>query len=166
MEDAGYHCECGTRLTLYDLVIVPTDSAVERMRVSPSSFRWYHATQVPDWHNTVVMAGASVHVGEHTTSRDIALAAWYHEKEPQPFWMYEVEIDPEAPVSPRVYRDMNDDMIFPPDAVCRYVNRWESPGSLSLYLPAKFVKVVEVHKFFPEDVVGESLYTIDLGLVS
>lgn len=157
-----YHCECGWRLSLHELVIVPTDSATARMKDSPSKFRWFHATQVPDWYHAVVSAGVSVHVGEYEASRDIALAEWYKNDEADPFWLYEVEVDPSAPVASRVYRDMNSDDVFRQGMVCRYVNRWESPGCLSLYLPARFLKVVSICELVKTDDMKDSLYLVDM----
>lgn len=123
---------------------------------------WYHATVIPNWHEAVSEASVYVHAG----SREAALERATHEFFPlgkkvtdRTIYLWELSINSDAVITDDV---LNDDNKWPSKVsdcsrehlggdVQRYLNRWESPGSISLLANPKAFNPVSVKKVSSTD---------------
>lgn len=109
---------------------------------------WYHATYRADWWYKKDTYNGPVYIGtknsakkrwKDLTSADSPSAA-------TPFWMYKLRLKPGVEIHPRVLVDDYLDYETAEKArtkVVRFTNIFESPGSISLALPGKFVDLLE-----------------------
>lgn len=129
-----YCCPCGEIFGLWssDIWILPSSGKyLTKTKVIES--KWYHSTYIQNWLGTVVDYGVEwVHVGTSLSARGRA------KSEDPEFYKYKhtVKIKPKARISPRIYIDYSDwrpvEMLNDSYDVVRYINRWESVGSISL----------------------------------
>lgn len=127
---------------------------------------WYHGTTVMDWHNAVVKADAWVHIGTEYASRHIMGSSGgdLHTVRIKPethvssivlddfatgwsYWLNnwsEVEAaDEKYGIGYRIkYRGTNPFI----EGANLYLNRYESPGSVSIFIPARFLEVTKTQK--------------------
>jgi hypothetical protein len=127
---------------------------------------WYHATYVDDWfgkistgHGMEREAGdfLYIHVGSEEAARDIARHKYFDGYgDDLEVFLYQVKLKADAVLSSRVVSDdetwrdfysVTDETgaAMGGDAV-RYLNRWESPGSISLLVDASQLEFVAVSK--------------------
>lgn len=139
--ESGFHCECGERVTLVTAVI----DALTPQRLRPhaaETFTWHHATLVPDWLSTVQNLDLHVHVGEAVTAREMAV--WeVLENNAEYIYLWKVKVKPTSSVHPDVFFDADEEDTFPKNVCSLYLNRYEAPGSTSLFLPAVMLEAVK-----------------------
>lgn len=135
------------------------------------SVSWFHATCVEDWFEKVTTGQGMekeageflyVHVGTESASREIAEDKYFRNpREGERIFLYELHLSSGALLSPSLLNDGETWWDFSSvtertaealggDAV-RYLNRWESPGSISLLVDARqleFVSVTQIHSRF------------------
>lgn len=135
---------------------------------------WFHATTSKDWLNDVLKGGVMVHVGSMGAARDRANDIMRDWDDGARVFIYEVAMDKDTTIGDAVYPDMNDffrhEVAQPITAehtfqtsegtvsaskflremydenvdVVRYVNQYESVGSISLLVNPRVLKVVKV----------------------
>jgi hypothetical protein len=128
---------------------------------------WYHATYVEDWFEKVTTGHDMeredgnflyIHVGSENAAREIANHKYfdsYGGDEPK-VMLYQVKLKADASLSSRIVNDNETWRDFESvseesksaiggDAV-RYLNRWESPGSISLLVDARQLELVAVEQ--------------------
>lgn len=121
---------------------------------------WFHATTNPNWHETVTTATPIpfVHVGTrraalHRSYQMSRIETWKKD----PWFLYKLELTPDAPLHPEVnsdhneyaprfvgHFDENDMKRMSYSSVTRYINDYESIGSISLIADPRFLKVVSM----------------------
>lgn len=109
---------------------------------------WYHATNVQEWPKVQTLLPVN-HWLAHIGSKESALDRANHQKYTL---LYKVVIDPDALWSPCVTDDWNEwpthevdlhrEVFYNFSEVTRYVNRYEIPGSISLLVASKHIRVV------------------------
>lgn len=125
---------------------------------------WYHATYVDNWFEKISTGQGMeqedgdflyIHVGCEQASRDIALHKYFSAYgEDLDVFLYQVKLKANTELSSRVVNDNETWRDFTSvtdetraaiggDAV-RYLNRWESPGSISLLVDARQLEFVSV----------------------
>jgi len=127
-----------------------------------STAAWFHATKDPNWMDSLNKS-ASVSAGSvivHVGVKEAALARikdvlWMARLGgPQEYFLYEVRLRGSAQLLSEVVDDENEwpsrsnafeNRYGAGDAI-RYVNRWETPGSVSLLVDAAAIEVVKVSK--------------------
>lgn len=125
---------------------------------------WFHATYVDDWFEKIStghgMEGESgdflyVHVGSEAAARDIASDKYFNNfEEFESLSLYQVRLKSGALVSSRIVNDdetwrdfgsvTEESAVAIGGDVVRYLNRWESPGSISLLVDARQLELVKV----------------------
>ena len=99
---------------------------------------WYHATDKKNWLDTVQKNEVMVHIGTKPSAR--TMAKWNQREH-----IYVVTVDPAAQVENALVEDTNDwDDYHKELRNIRYLNRWESPGQVSLLVEAKHLSLVRV----------------------
>lgn len=97
------------------------------------SASWYHATYMEDWMGAVFSNAVEdfpiLHIGTRNAALDRAKHQGYS-------YLYRIKVDEDTTIHPQVVDDATtswDDLaVNYPHGITRYVNRWESPGSISL----------------------------------
>lgn len=120
---------------------------------------WFHVTTNDDWLEDMQAKGDEVYSKTpiiHVGSREAALdrmrdiAKWQNDG--STWYLYELKVKPEAPVTPGVFCDENDicpstvgdarKTNYDSEGVTRYLNSYEGPGTVSLAAnPNAFVEV-------------------------
>lgn len=125
--------------------------------------RWFHATTVTSWHERL-LAGFNadtenyddgtlyVHVGTEAAALDIAHSKHLAWNGGDKVYFYELALKSDCVLSDDLLKDLNDwffkvtpttKRILNGDAI-RYVNRWESCGSISLLVDPRMLEVKKV----------------------
>lgn len=140
--ESGFHCPCGVRVSIATCVIHPLSPRLLSVEAARGAV-WYHATLVKDWHNVVVAAGASVHVGEEAAAWETAVSEliW---SSAESIYLWEVEVQRSAAFAPLMVDDVDDDAVFTRGAASLYMNRYEAPGSAALFIPASELQPLSV----------------------
>jgi hypothetical protein len=173
--------------------LIPTDCQVD-VAASDAKYwtddiavrrdHWFHVTTKENWLEGAATGGPEgeailVHVGSRASAldrmRDLMHAAQMrqiaHEQEIPTFYLYEVEVDAAAPISPHVMEDAIEgwpttELVEDPetqtnpydradaqikqayqlDGITRYLNACEAPGTISLMANAKRLRQVAVHE--------------------
>jgi hypothetical protein len=129
---------------------------------------WFHATYVEDWFEKISTGHGMeredgdflyVHVGSEDAARDIAKYKYFdgYSFSDEPIVMlYQVKLKTGAKLSSRVvndnetWRDFGSVVEGSKEAIggdaVRYLNRWESPGSISLLVDARQLELVGVEQ--------------------
>jgi hypothetical protein len=120
---------------------------------------WFHATHKRNWFDEIQTIGDAqkgnllVHVGMKATAlARIKDALWDKRLHgPQTYYLHEIRLKPEAVLHHSV---LNDDNRWPPFSAsferthgtvnaARYVNRWETPGSISMLVDATMIELTK-----------------------
>lgn len=162
----SYQCVCEEESMVDELDVhvllssVPfLDTATTRETV------WYHSTKINNWDAEVAKLRSTFVCGSnemlsvpyvHVGTLDAALAR-FEDTKGESGWLYEIRIKDEAVLAGEVYEDRNDweqfvrtgfyESVLGDKKKCdvlRYVNRWESVGSISLIMDPRFMEVVKV----------------------
>lgn len=113
------------------------------------SRKWYHSTGSETWHSDVLNNSLIplVHIGTYHAAIDRAKMVTGGHMRGR--WLYRLAIDADALVHPEIFSDHNDldgfvgTALYDGYDVIRYVNRWESPGSVSLLINPSFFTVLD-----------------------
>ena len=127
---------------------------------------WYHATYVEDWFEKVSTGHGMkretgdflyIHVGTEDASRDLADSKYFtHPRDGERIMLYKLKVKSDAVLAPSILNDIETwwdyssvtaetNTAIGGDAV-RYLNRWESPGSISLLVDARMLELVNVEE--------------------
>ena len=139
-------CSCGDRFSIYEADIPVLRRCTDLLTDTSKIFtrRWYHGTSLDDWHNGVLLARRVplVHIGTR-------YAALERGKSLSRLFLYTIKVDAGATVHPKIFPDYND-LDGAVDAhwydgydAIRYINRWESPGSISLLINPNLITVLD-----------------------
>lgn len=153
-------CECDTKPMLKMLdVSVQHDSIPLLDKTVAKTASWFHATIVDDWHEKVSTGFEMydgeipyVHVGNLSAAMDMANHRYFEQEKFATVDLYEITLMEDAVLSDTVCDDGNfwynhitertrEDLGG--DAI-RYVNKWESIGSISLLVDPRKIKVTKV----------------------
>lgn len=154
-------CSCGATFALNkdeaDLTLM-AQPASEKLIDTDYAKRasWFHATDVPNWQEAVSSAQIFVHVGTYEAAMERAAVSYSNSGE---CYLWEVTLKPEAVLTDDVVEDNN---IWPTNVnecikdhfggdAQRYLNKYESPGSVSMLLDPSLLNVVEVTTMSPAD---------------
>lgn len=139
-------CSCGERFSLDEANIPVLRRCADLLTDTSKIFtrRWYHGTSLDDWHTGVLLAPFTplVHIGTR-------YAALERGKSLSRLFLYTIKVDAGATVHPEIFPDYNDlDGDVDTDrydgySVVRYINRWESPGSISLLINPGVITVLD-----------------------
>lgn len=106
---------------------------------------WFHATERNNWQSYVQSNETLVHLGSEMAALDRMsdLRSWSYD--PQQITLFSVRLRPSATIDPQIYLDedaneLTQDMAYD---VVRYVNAWESIGSVSLVAKSSCFEIVE-----------------------
>lgn len=106
---------------------------------------WWHGTFQKDWPDSPMNDDprSMVHVGTYNAALGRATALRRE-------FLYKLKLSPKANLGEDFLRDIGDWRVDVNDYKgfngFRYVNRWESPGSISIILDPSFVQVVDVRR--------------------
>lgn len=163
-----YDCpNCGDSVEATSLVVsVTSDSTVFFDKQAVKNARWFHATQKRNWMAELLeddMELPLVHVGTELSaifrSRDLRDCGSHDVEE---WYVYELAIKSSAEIFDNIDWDENEDAPesvihlledekYGANKIVRYINSYEDPGSISLILDPRMVKVVGVRTFQPEE---------------
>ena len=124
---------------------------------------WFHGTAVEDWSQEILTVFDQeedgdednvllVHIGTYSAAME-RIAADRPYSKGKPYYLYELRLTAEASVSDFIADDENNwpDSLFEAESgefagvnAVRYLNRWETPGSISLLVAANVLEVVGV----------------------
>lgn len=116
---------------------------------------WYHATKVRNWHEAVSEAGIYVHAGSREAALERAADKFFLNRkkmERHKIYLWELSINPDAVIADVILSDENQ---WPKEVtfctrehlggdVQRYLNRWESTGSISILADPRAFKAIRV----------------------
>lgn len=110
---------------------------------------WYHATEVSNWHQKVSESkNPFVHLGTQTAAMDRIADLQEWNMQQNLAYLHEITLDPNALIADLVFADNDVDAMSAQDFKrkgwdgVRYVNEWESVGSISLIMDSrKFLSV-------------------------
>lgn len=150
-------CQCGRDIWIEDkdisLMVLPSSSPL-LYKDEVKQRTWFHTTTVPDWLSIVTGIEAYVHLGsfeaamERATDKDFNLKR----KNAGQCFRWELALRPETMVADGVMQDDNQWLKYVTDCsrkhlggdVQRYLNKYESAGSISLLADPRMVEVVRV----------------------
>jgi hypothetical protein len=162
----SYQCVCGEESMVDELDVHILSSSVRFLdAVTTRETVWYHSTSVQNWNEEVSKLRPTFVCGSnelssvpyiHVGTLDSAMER-FKDKKSTSGWLYEVRIKDEAVLAEEVYEDRNDweawvrtgffEGVLEDKKQCdviRYVNRWESVGSISLIMDPRFIEVVKI----------------------
>lgn len=145
--------------------VIPTSAPLLKTAVAQDMV-WFHATYVDDWFEKISNGRDMeeedgyflyIHVGSEDAAREIANHKYfdgYPSRDELKIMLYQVRLKAGAALSSRIVNDNETWRDFGSvtdgsksaiggDAV-RYLNRWESPGSISLLVDASKLELVSV----------------------
>lgn len=163
-------CACGMNISIADntLTIIPSSATLLNDETA-KSITWFHATNIYNWLEEINFQDDEdtqrpyVHLGSKEAA--LELAKWKYlednDDDDDTFYLWQVTLNVEAVLAGSVLEDNNDWFYEVNDATrkalgadaVRYLNKWESAGSISLladprYLTAVRVDDVTIDNFF------------------
>lgn len=149
MTSLSFNCPtCATDRYEFEVGVKVLPSSAKHMMITGvRDSVWYHSTHRPDWWYKKETYDNPIYIGTYNAAkrrwRDCASSAAYADS---PFWMYKLRLNPKVKIHPRVLVDDyldSDTADKASDKAVRFVNIFESPGSISLALPGDFVQIIE-----------------------
>lgn len=142
--------ECrGCKRSLYEKHINPHILKSSHRYLDPDvvlQSNWWHSTRKENWHD-VVPGDVTVHVGTHHAARQRAKHTGAPAIRNSPVFLYKLRLKPNVKVNKSVYRDTSDNSRNAgKNRVTRYVNIYESPGSMSLIARRDDLEVVSFER--------------------
>jgi hypothetical protein len=172
LEEGEIEDYCGEALIM-DTAFVNPSTASRRFSSLDNvlATRWFHITADPDWPTTVTAADVFVHVGVEDAAFDRMLSFVGTRHNPaqaaEALYLYELELAPDTRFARAIAVDTNEDYSDlrageqSHDAQ-RYLNRWESPGSISLVVSPHKLRVVGRRLVEPQEAYArDSIYNED-----
>lgn len=174
----GFHthiCECEEESQVSELEVHVISSSVPFLDADVTRETvWYHSTGVENWFEKVSTVRPTFVYGSnemqsvpyvHAGTLDAAMERFEGGSHVSG-WLYEIRVKDEAVLAEEVYEDCNDwekwvrtgffEGVLEDKKQCdaiRYVNRWESVGSISLIMDPRFIEVVKVSPLEKETVL-------------
>lgn len=162
----SYQCVCEEESMVDELDVRILPSSVQFLDVGTTRETvWFHSTKVENWSEEVSKLRPTFVCGSnempsvpyvHVGTFDAAMTR-FEDTKGESGWLYEIRIKDDAFIAEEVYEDRNDWEQFVRAGffegflgdkkkcdVLRYVNRWESVGSISLIMDPRFMEVVKV----------------------
>lgn len=179
-------CDLCGELRQGSITVIPDSVPLLQSDVARDTV-WFHATYVEDWFKKVSTGHGMeheagdflyVHVGSEDAAKDIANYKYfdgYSFTDELPVMLYQVKLKANTELSSRVvnddetWRDFHSVVDGSKEAIggdaVRYLNRWESPGSISLLVDARQLELVSVQELRnPKNVLSsaseENLYSL------
>lgn len=151
-ENVFFNCadvSCSGRTTLD---IHPSNGKFLTDEVVRESY-WYHATDAEDWMGALLNNEEAniplVHIGTEETAIEVILDKYTNS--PYPISVYRIKLKETAVLHQDVFYDANEwpetlKDVRPEGSVYRYVNRWESAGSISLLVDPRELEIESVER--------------------
>lgn len=161
--DLSIDCDrCGKECYLEDADVIMSQDSKVRAR-SPFSFAWFHATMVENWLDTVISKGArTVHVG----TKQAAIDRSHDFPTGKTMFLHKLKIKADTRFYPTISQD-DDNVSCVGLRARRYTNRWEAPGSLSIAINPRDLRIVSSETFQTDDVLSlPSIYNVDTTEIS
>jgi hypothetical protein len=137
---------------------------------------WYHATYVEDWFEKVSTGHGMkreagdflyIHVGNEDASRDLADSKYFtHPRDGEKIMLYRLKVKVDAVLAPSIFNDIETWWDYSSVTVetknaiggdvARYLNRWESPGSISLLIDARMLEMASVEELRDSKVLNSA----------
>lgn len=156
-------CSCGEKFETEsaDLKVLPTSAPLMSEEFAKDAI-WYHATVVPNWHEAVSEAGVYVHAGSRAAALERAADKFfpYGQKiTDRTIYLWKLSINSDAVVASDILSDENQWPTWVTGCtqkhlggdVQRYLNRWESPGSISVLADPRAFNVISVKEVRDKD---------------
>lgn len=142
--------KCGTHREIDSfLVLEKSYYLAESAGVNPNT-KWYHSSKNPLWIETVTKANVPIHIGEKTAALDILK---YNLERTGIAFLHTVSFKPQTKVAPHLCPDLCSDWPMtdveefyadlPDHNAVRYINGYESPGTISVFLDPNFLDLLE-----------------------
>lgn len=137
----------------YTVEVTPEDAEQLISKEAVKNQSWFHATTVPNWGEEIMDAGVYIHAGSETAAKERVKAVQHYTPSSE-YYIYELRLKNSTKVADDIYYDDNDwpEVINPTagpkrDAidktkVNRYVNVWESAGTVSLLSDPRLFEIV------------------------
>lgn len=143
-------CPCGERTTIGEVALGFVHGAKVRSTVNGAKSRiWWHATLVDDWFNKVKDSNSDVHIGQKSAAFDRLKCLIDGETEDiecheefTGFHVWTVAFDEDASFVEGLQEDAISSWDETHGLSVIYLNRWESPGSVSVHAPVSSLRAV------------------------
>jgi len=144
VNDDSVKCPCGAWVDVYNMELgIMASSAKFLESSSVLSAWWYHSTTLINWYDEITKNDVDwVHIGTRRSARSRLTTEMYN-------LTYKMKISQDAVIAPEIFIDHNrwsdvQDHVDKSVNVVRYVNRWESVGSISLMVRPEVLHSVVV----------------------
>lgn len=162
VQGAPFSCSCGKGVSIEasTLTVIPS-SAPLLDDVTVKTITWFHATNIYNWLEEVSfdygeddddMLRPYVHLGSKEAALELGKWKYLEDNDDDMFYLWQVTLNVEAVLSDAIVDDKNDwfyevtasaRKALGADAV-RYLNKWESAGSISLLVDPRYITAVRV----------------------
>lgn len=153
-------CGCGSRTSnRFSTIYISQDSAHLLEPDKAKSEVWYHVTSMENWHETLLDTEINpvtplVHVGTLKAALERMEYFVANHWDEQSYHLYAVTLKEGARLDPNIYDDEDKwpsevgySILFRKYSTFRYVNKFESPGSISLLADPRDFTVQSAMKF-------------------
>lgn len=138
---------CNVIRTEFQVAAKVAPSSVRHMKIGAvRDSMWYHATKNSNWHEDKDGFDNPVYIG----TRSAANRRWSDltsgSTRPFKYWMYKVRLKDGVKIHPRVLMDdyvSSGTVQKAHSSAVRFVNLFESPGSISIALPGEFIEIID-----------------------
>lgn len=145
----------GVYLPPYKVDLKPNEAHLLVRTEDVYSQTWYHSTQTTNWVSEIKEAETFVHFGTKEAALERLQLNNNWSKDNLEGEIYELRLKRSAVISPTIHDDDNrfpemleqgkeGDNQISRNKISRYVNQWESPGSVSIIGDIKYFEVVRV----------------------
>jgi hypothetical protein len=158
------------------ITVTPSSAHLLQVEAVKESI-WYHATYVDDWFEKVSTGHGMkretgdflyIHVGSENASRDLANSKYFtHPRDGEKIRLYQLKVKSDAILAVPIYNDIETWWDYSSVTaetkaaiggdVVRYLNRWESPGSISLLVDARMLELVSVEELRDPKVLSPAI---------
>lgn len=127
---------------------------------------WYHATDAEDWMGSLLNNEEGniplVHVGTEQTSVEVILDRYMETQ--RTISMFRIKLKETAVLNEVVFYDNNSwpetlKVTRPEGNTYRYVNRWESPGSISLLVDPRELEIESVEHLTTQEEIENRVFS-------
>lgn len=164
VQGSPFTCECGKSMSISEcnLTVLPSSAPMLDKEIAKTA-TWFHATNIYNWLDEVSfdygdedddMIRPYVHVGSKDAALELGKWKYLEENDDDDdmFYLWEVTLNVEAILADGVLEDHNDWLYEVIDSArktlgadaIRYLNKWESAGSISLLVDPRYLTAVRV----------------------
>lgn len=154
-------CACGESFFMEELDVQLTESNPSYIFLDTQAVKdavWYHATSDAEWlenleDDAAITGYLQAHLGTRDAALDRAIANYVpHRAHCEPFYLYRVQLAPDATIADEIKQDENDDARLEAGSdVTRYINRWEDMASISLAVRSDKLQIIDRQLCSKED---------------